>query len=130
MSNYSRHQSQNRPGNSYPDPMPPQMGEYGEAARSKEHVAAIPDPELERTKRRGFHPIQALAIAAKSGCFLGACTNVLWPFVPIGIVLHFVRPEWHLWVFITNYVAMVPTANLLAFSSAGLARKIPRVRHS
>ncbi|RPB14035.1 hypothetical protein P167DRAFT_485488 [Morchella conica CCBAS932] len=111
------------------------MGEYGDlpgsssrrALRSKEHVAAIPDPGLERTKRRGFHPIQALAIAAKSGCFLGACTNVLWPFVPIGIALHFVRPEWHLWVFVTNYVAMVPTANLLAFSSAGLARKIPRV---
>ncbi|KAH8150427.1 uncharacterized protein LAJ45_05639 [Morchella importuna] len=135
MSNYSHHQSQNHPGNSYPDPMPSQMGEYGDlpgsssrrAPRSKEHVAAIPDPGLERTKRRGFHPIQALAIAAKSGCFLGACTNVLWPFVPIGIALHFVRPEWHLWVFVTNYVAMVPTANLLAFSSAGLARKIPRV---
>lgn len=36
----------------------------------------IPDPELEYPSRHGFNPLEALVIVLKSGCFLGACTNV------------------------------------------------------
>lgn len=44
----------------------------------------IPDPELEHSSRRGLNPLEALVIAAKSGCFLGACTNVRPTAAPAG----------------------------------------------
>lgn len=53
--------------------------------------------------------------------------NVLWPLVPVAIALHFARPEWHLAIFITNYIAMVPAANMVGFAGSELARKLPKV---
>lgn len=53
--------------------------------------------------------------------------NILWPFVPVAIVFHFARPDLHVWVFALNYIAMVPTANLLGFAGGELAKKIPKV---
>ena len=53
--------------------------------------------------------------------------NVLWPFVLPAIVLHFARPDQKLWIFILNYIAMVPTANLIGFAGQELARKLPKV---
>lgn len=53
--------------------------------------------------------------------------NILWPFVPPAIVLHFARPDLHLWIFILNYIAMVPSANLLGFAGGELAKKLPKV---
>lgn len=51
--------------------------------------------------------------------------NCLWPIVPIAIALHFARREWHLAIFITNYIAMLPAANLLGFAGQELSRKMP-----
>lgn len=53
--------------------------------------------------------------------------NVLWPFVPIAIALHFARPKLHIWIFALNYIAMIPTANLVGFAGQELARKLPKV---
>ena len=53
--------------------------------------------------------------------------NILWPFVPAAIAIHFARPDLHLWIFILNYVAMIPTANLVGFAGQELARKLPKV---
>lgn len=53
--------------------------------------------------------------------------NVLWPFVPAAIVMHFARPDLHVWVFALNYIAMVPTANLLGFAGGELAKKLPKI---
>ena len=53
--------------------------------------------------------------------------NVLWPFVPAAIVMHFARPDLHVWVFTLNYIAMVPSANLLGFAGGELAKKLPKV---
>ena len=53
--------------------------------------------------------------------------NILWPFVPAAIVLHFARPDLHIWVFTLNYIAIVPTANLLGFAGGELAGKLPKV---
>lgn len=39
---------------------------------------------------------------------------------------HFVKPEWHLPIFITNYIAMLPAAHLLGFAGQELSRKIPQ----
>lgn len=53
--------------------------------------------------------------------------NCLWPFVPAAIAIHFARPDLHLWIFALNYIAMVPTANLIGFAGQELARKLPKV---
>lgn len=52
--------------------------------------------------------------------------NILWPVVPVAIALHFAKPEWHLAIFITNYIAMVPAANILGFAGQELSRKMPQ----
>jgi Ca2+:H+ antiporter len=54
--------------------------------------------------------------------------NILWPFVPAAVAIHFARPDLHVWVFALNYIAMVPSANLLGFAGGELAKKLPKVR--
>jgi Ca2+:H+ antiporter len=41
-------------------------------------------------------------------------------------VQHFARPKWHLAIFITSYIAMLPAANLLGFAGQELSRKMPQ----
>ncbi|KAI9780042.1 MAG: hypothetical protein M1839_007024 [Geoglossum umbratile] len=77
--------------------------------------------------RKWFSPWHFVRICARSTSRVSAAVNVLWPFVPIAIAFHFAKPELHLWVFILNYIAMVPTANLVGFAGQELARKIPKV---
>lgn len=107
--------------------MQPQSRERNHGKFERDVTSPIPDPEMMRPGRRGCNPFRALVIVLKSSSTLGACTNILLPFVPIGLVLHWLKHDWHLWIFITNYLAMIPMANLLAFSSAQFARKLPRV---
>ncbi|KAG0138836.1 Sodium/calcium exchanger protein-domain-containing protein [Tuber indicum] len=90
-------------------------------------TSPIPDPEMTRPGRRGCNPFRAFVIMLRSSSSLGACTNVLLPFVPVGLLLHWWKPDLHLWIFLTNYLAMIPMANLLAFSSAQFSRRLPRV---
>ncbi|PKY05322.1 hypothetical protein P168DRAFT_234326 [Aspergillus campestris IBT 28561] len=77
--------------------------------------------------RSGIHPFLFLKVCFRSTCTLSMLVNVLWPFVPPAIVLHFVRPDLHVWVFALNYIAMVPSANLLGFAGGELAKKLPKV---
>ncbi|WEW57937.1 Vacuolar cation/proton exchanger 5 [Emydomyces testavorans] len=77
--------------------------------------------------RVGFHPLQFLKVCYKSTTPVSKYVNILWPFVPPAIALHFARPDQHLWIFILNYIAMVPTANILGFAGGELARKLPKV---
>ncbi|KAF2835287.1 Ca2+/H+ antiporter [Patellaria atrata CBS 101060] len=77
--------------------------------------------------RRGVHPWKFLKISFRSTSRLSLFTNVLWPFVPAAIVLHYVRPKYHLWIFILSYIGMVPSANLLGFAGQEFARKMPKV---
>ncbi|KAF2746365.1 hypothetical protein M011DRAFT_468837 [Sporormia fimetaria CBS 119925] len=76
--------------------------------------------------RRGIHPLKFLAICFKSSCKASMIVNVLWPMVPVAIALHFARPDLHLAIFITNYIAMVPAANLVGFAGQEFARKLPK----
>ena len=62
-----------------------------------------------------------------SSCPVSMMVNILWPFVPVALALHWAKPEWHVAVFAVNYVAMVPCANLLGFAGQELARKLPKV---
>lgn len=77
--------------------------------------------------RRGVHPIHLLRVCFKSTCTLSMLVNILWPFVPAAITMHFARPDLHVWVFALNYISMVPSANLLGFAGGELAKKLPKV---
>ncbi|KAL9076561.1 MAG: hypothetical protein Q9161_000893 [Pseudevernia consocians] len=77
--------------------------------------------------RGGVHPWHFLRIAFRSSSHLSLVANFLWPFVPAAIAINFARPNLHLWIFILNYVAMVPSANLVGFAGQELARKLPKV---
>lgn len=76
--------------------------------------------------RRGFNPVKFLLICGRGHNSLSIFVNLLWPVVPVAIALHFARPEWRLAIFITNYIAMLPAANLLGFAGQELSRKIPQ----
>lgn len=77
--------------------------------------------------RKGIHPLHFLRICFRSTSKASMVVNVLWPFVPAAIAIHFARPHLHLWIFALNYIAMIPTANLVGFAGQELARKLPKV---
>lgn len=77
--------------------------------------------------RTGIHPLHLVKVCFRSVCTLSMVVNVLWPFVPAAIVMHFARPDLHVWVFALNYIAMVPSANLLGFAGGELAKKLPKM---
>jgi Ca2+:H+ antiporter len=52
--------------------------------------------------------------------------NVLWPVVPVALVLHFF-PGLNIVKFVLAYIAVIPTANLLGFAGQEFARKMPKV---
>lgn len=54
-------------------------------------------------------------------------TNVLWPVVPAAIAVHFALPNYHVLIFLLNYLAMIPAANTIGFAGQELARKLPKV---
>ncbi|KAJ6172412.1 hypothetical protein N7470_001479 [Penicillium chermesinum] len=76
--------------------------------------------------RTGFHPLHFFRVTFKSVCTSSMIVNILWPVVPPAIVMHFARPDLHVVVFILNYIAMVPAANVLGFSGSELAKKLPK----
>ena len=77
--------------------------------------------------RSGFHPGAFLRITWRSSCTVSKYVNLLWPVVVLAILLKFLAPSAHLWVFAAAYVAMVPAANLVGFAGQELARKMPKV---
>ncbi|RMZ83514.1 hypothetical protein DV737_g1625, partial [Chaetothyriales sp. CBS 132003] len=77
--------------------------------------------------RSGFQPANFFKLVWRSSSPASSYTNVLWPFVPAAIALHFAEGEHHVWTFAINYIAMVPAANLLGYAGQELARKLPKV---
>lgn len=82
--------------------------------------------------RAWIHPVHFLRICFRSSSTASRIVNYLWPFVPAAIAIHFIRPsdqgaQMHCWTFALNYIAMVPTANLIGFAGQELARKLPKV---
>jgi Ca2+:H+ antiporter len=81
--------------------------------------------------RSGMHVGRFAHILWRSSSQVSMLVNVLWPFVPVAIILHYI-PHSHSatldkWIFATAYVGMVPCANLLGFAGQELARKMPKV---
>jgi Ca2+:H+ antiporter len=77
--------------------------------------------------RSGFHPSHFFSVAWRSGSNAAKYTNLLWPFVPVAIILHYTAPVLPLAIFTTSYIAMIPVANLLGFAGQEFARKMPKV---
>jgi Ca2+:H+ antiporter len=77
--------------------------------------------------RTGIHPAHFFTVTFRSICTASMIVNILWPFVPAAIAMHFARPDLHVWVFALNYIAMVPSANVLGFAGGELAKKLPKV---
>ena len=82
--------------------------------------------------RSWIHPVHFLRICFRSSSTASKLVNFLWPFVPAAIAIHFIYPndmstQLHLWTFSLNYVAIIPTANLIGFAGQELARKLPKV---
>lgn len=48
--------------------------------------------------------------------------NFLWPAVPVALIFRFAVPSHHLAIFVLNYIAMVPAANLIGFAGIHLSR--------
>jgi Ca2+:H+ antiporter len=83
-----------------------------------------PDGESGRT---GFQASHFVKVAWRSGSNAAKWTNLLWPFVPVAIALHFALPSQPLTIFALSYIAMIPVANLLGFAGQEYARKMPKV---
>ncbi|KAF2264404.1 hypothetical protein CC78DRAFT_580474 [Lojkania enalia] len=77
--------------------------------------------------RSGFQLGHFLNVAWRSGSNAAKYVNLLWPFVPVAIILHYATPGLPLVVFAFSYIAMVPVANLLGFAGQEFARKMPKV---
>jgi Ca2+:H+ antiporter len=79
--------------------------------------------------RRGIHPFHFLKICWRSSSRASRVVNVLWPIVPAAIVVRHVHStrDNHLLIFILNYIAMIPCANLIGFAGQELARKLHKV---
>lgn len=77
--------------------------------------------------RAGFHPYHFAKVLFRSSSNVSMLVNILWPFVPAAIALHFSGGDHHTATFAVNYIAMVPCANLLGFAGQELARKLPKV---
>lgn len=76
--------------------------------------------------RSGFHVRHFVSVLWRSSSQVSMLVNILWPFVPAAIILHFVADA-PLWTFATSYIGMVPSANLLGFAGSEFARKMPKV---
>ncbi|UNI19323.1 hypothetical protein JDV02_005514 [Purpureocillium takamizusanense] len=76
--------------------------------------------------RHGFDPRQFFVILWRSSCTASKLVNLLWPFVPVALLLH-ISSGLESWKFATAYVAVIPSANLLGFAGQEFARKMPKV---
>ncbi|RDW79693.1 Ca2+ antiporter-like protein [Coleophoma cylindrospora] len=77
--------------------------------------------------RRGIHPFHFFKIVWASSSDASRLVNILWPVVPAAIAVRYALPDRQLLIFILNYIAMVPCANLIGFAGQELARKMRKV---
>lgn len=70
-----------------------------------------------------------MAIIWRSSSWISRIVNILWPFVPAAIAVHYTTSlaDRHVLKFSLAYIAMVPCANLIGFAGQELARKMPHM---
>lgn len=110
----------------HPEQKPHHMKLFGHA---KQRRLPRGIKEAGESNRRGFEPFTFLKICGRSTSRISMAVNVLWPFVPAGIAVYYLLdPVKHSdTIFALNFLAMIPTANLLGFAGQELARKLPIV---
>jgi Ca2+:H+ antiporter len=99
-------------------------GHHGEHQPLLGRFHSHPDGE---SGRSGFHLRNFFSVSWKSSNKVSMFVNVLWPFVPLAIILKFVAHSHPLIIFTLSYIAMIPAANLLGFAGQEFARKMPKV---
>ncbi|OWP03534.1 hypothetical protein B2J93_7552 [Marssonina coronariae] len=77
--------------------------------------------------RTGIHFGKFFRICWRSTSRASRICNIFWPVVPAAIAVKYTRPDLGLAIFILNYVAMIPCANLIGFAGQELARKLHKV---
>ncbi|KAI1192200.1 hypothetical protein F5B17DRAFT_379795 [Nemania serpens] len=77
--------------------------------------------------RRGIHPLHFFKIIWESSSKVSRAVNILWPFVPAALAVYYTNTGSAALRFSLSYIAMVPCANLIGFSGAELARKMPHM---
>lgn len=77
--------------------------------------------------RRGINPLQFLKICWRGSCAASKVLNILWPMVPISLIVYFRLEHHDILKFVLLYFAMLPAANLLGFAGQEFSRKLPRV---
>ncbi|CZR62318.1 related to vacuolar Ca2+/H+ antiporter [Phialocephala subalpina] len=77
--------------------------------------------------RKGIHPNHFFRICWRSSSRASRICNILWPVVPAAIAVKYSRPDLHLAIFILNYIAMIPCANLIGFAGQEMGRKLHKV---
>ena len=77
--------------------------------------------------RKGIHPLHFLKITGRSTSKVSMIVNILWPFVPAAIAVHYADKEQHATIFALSYLGIIPAANLLGFAGQELARKLNKV---
>ncbi|EPS38114.1 hypothetical protein H072_8122 [Dactylellina haptotyla CBS 200.50] len=95
--------------------------EEAEEKRQKKLAQGVPP------KHHRFNPVKATQITLKSTSKLSSWSNILAPAIPAGIVAWYtIREEQPIAVFVLNFLAMIPSGNLLAFASGELQAKLPK----
>lgn len=77
--------------------------------------------------RKGIHPYHFFRICWRSSSRASRICNILWPVVPAAIAVTYARQDLHLAIFVLNYIAMVPCANLIGFAGQEMGRKLHKV---
>ncbi|KAK0750071.1 hypothetical protein B0T18DRAFT_437417 [Schizothecium vesticola] len=62
-----------------------------------------------------------------SSCTASQYVNLRWPLVPVALVLQLLPHQNPLAQFLSAYLAVIPTANLVGFAGQEFARKMPKV---
>jgi len=76
--------------------------------------------------RKGMHLRKFLKICWLSTSRASRICNILWPVVPAALIVTYTT-ELHLSMFVLNYLAIIPCANLIGFGAQELARKLHKV---
>lgn len=74
-----------------------------------------------------FRPLHILSICWTTASPVAKFVHCLWPMAPVALILKYKYPHMHLAIFTSSYLAMVPCANLIGFTSFELSRKMHKV---
>ncbi|PKS08731.1 hypothetical protein jhhlp_004784 [Lomentospora prolificans] len=100
--------------------------DHADEAGISHHSNGIRIADEGESGRSGFEPRHFFHVLWRSSCTASMLVNLLWPFVPVALILEF-AVDAPLLTFAVGYIALIPSANLLGFAGQKFARKMPKV---